>query len=129
MPTQVGVLEVDGGASGRPAGAPLGLQQAVGGDPMGVLDDVELVVTELVSNTVLHAPGPVEITPRQVGVRESARGGHRHVADRAGTAFHCLGGHDGLGLNLVEALSDAWGVGPRADGRTGKTVWCEFGQG
>lgn len=129
MPTQVEVLEVDGGASVVPQVRRWVRSRLSGADPMGVLDDVELVVTELVSNTVLHAPGPVEITLGRSecgNLRVEVTDTWPTVPERRSVAS---GGTTGRGLNLVEALSDSWGVGPRADGRTGKTVWCEFGQG
>ncbi|MDP9436559.1 MAG: ATP-binding protein [Actinomycetota bacterium] len=32
----------------------------------------------------------------------------------------------GRGLRIVDAMSDGWGVEPRSDGRTGKTVWVRL---
>ena len=129
MAQGVEVLEVDGGASVVPQVRRWVRSLLSGADPMGVLDDVELVVTELISNTVLHAPGPVEITLGRSecgSLRVEVTDTWPTVPERRPVAS---GGTTGRGLNLVAALSDAWGVGPRADGRPGKTVWCEFGQG
>jgi anti-sigma regulatory factor (Ser/Thr protein kinase) len=94
----------------------------------GVASDAELIVSELVTNSVRHArvgtdqrvtvdlilleehlrisvtdPG-CEVEPRLLGERPDGFGGH--------------------GLRLVEQLSAAWGVGRDAVGAT--QVWCDL---
>lgn len=81
---------------------------------------VTLLVSEMVTNALLHADGiaVLELRPERGGVRVS-------VTDT--TALTPLprdaDGDDvnGRGLLLVEALAQAWGVEPAA---SGKTVWA-----
>jgi anti-sigma regulatory factor (Ser/Thr protein kinase) len=93
-------------------------------------DEVEaarLVVSELVTNAVLHAPESPTIS---VGLR---------LTDRAVRVLVTDGGLDepehraqpdpgtaeaGRGVWLVDAFADRWGT--ETDGREGKTVWCEL---
>jgi len=86
------------------------------------LDDVRLVVSELVTNAVIHAPGSpisvrVDVDDRGVvrgEIEDLGEGGVRlrpTSPDQAG----------GYGLGIVEALTDRWGVG---DGNT--RVWFEL---
>ena len=82
----------------------------------------ELVVSELVTNAVLHARTPIEVrlTVQPHVVRIEVHDGtdrrptRRYFSDEATS---------GRGLRLVEELCDAWGVEP--DG-AGKTVWAEL---
>ncbi|MCW2669573.1 MAG: hypothetical protein JWO27_1470 [Frankiales bacterium] len=89
-----------------------------------VRDDVELVVTELVTNAVLHAPAG-EVTLRVRPLADAVRvevedcGHGMPVRMRASTEAMT-----GRGLTLVAALSRAWGV---ESGRPGhKVVWAEL---
>lgn len=82
----------------------------------------ELLVSELVTNAVLHAR-----TPLWVGVEP--RGDHVRVtvADESSLVprprSHSLQSGTGRGLVLVERLAARWGVEPR---QPGKTVWFEL---
>ena len=86
-----------------------------------VSDVVLLLVSELVTNAVLHARSGIEVIVRH--------GGHRlriEVGDGSRTT-PVLRQHDdeamtGRGLTLVEQLSEAWGVERDDDG---KRVWFE----
>jgi GAF domain-containing protein len=88
-----------------------------------VREDVELVVTELVTNAVLHTPsGEVRLKlqelPEAVRVEVEDAGHGMPVAVRESTTAMT-----GRGLALVAALSRAWGVD---SGRPGhKVVWAE----
>jgi hypothetical protein len=82
-----------------------------------------LVVSELVTNSVVHAVTVVDLTLTQadsllrVAVRD--HGGGRPAARREGEAESPLSGR---GLLIVQALTRCWGVFP---GRhSGKTVWA-----
>ena len=89
-------------------------------------DDVELVLSELLANVVLHAPGPVTVslTADDGVVRlEVADAGAAMPAPRLAREA----GTTGRGLGLVTALTESWGFGPRPDGVAGKLVWCRFG--
>jgi len=102
---------------------------AVGsGLPEGVVSDVELLTSEVVSNAVRHAnlDPSQEIVLRIVSdgyVRvEVADPGPPFEAQRRGPGS----GSSGWGLFLVDALATSWGVEP--EGR-GKKVWFELGAG
>ncbi|MCU1599471.1 MAG: hypothetical protein JWO22_180 [Frankiales bacterium] len=91
--------------------------------PSPVREDVELVVTELVTNAVLHAPAGV-VRLRVLEVEGAVRvevedtGHGMPVAVRESSEAMT-----GRGLALVAALSRAWGVEGGADGH--KVVWAE----
>lgn len=85
--------------------------------------DAVTVVSELVTNAIVHAPAPGELRLSllpdvlRVAVTDSGAGAPepRHAsATREG----------GRGLYLVNALTSAWGMEPLADG--GKVVWAEL---
>lgn len=85
-------------------------------------DDAALVVTELVSNAVDHAEGPVELT-----VSRTATGVRIEVVDGSPTLPEQrpvqVDSARGRGLIIVAALSTSWGAEPRAGG---KVVWAEL---
>ena len=88
------------------------------------LGDVELILTELMTNSVRHAGVPAG-DPLQVRVTADAEVLHLEVEDRGRTGEvrrrvpHAGGG---MGLNLVDQLAREWGV--RRDANT--TVWVEL---
>lgn len=98
-------------------------------DSWGIESDcsygAELMVSELVSNAVLHARTDVEILVDRV-----ADGVRIGVIDRSRRALlrkrHSLGSATGRGLMLVDQLSSSWGVQNR---RRGKLVWFEVHPG
>ncbi|MFG2477251.1 ATP-binding protein [Streptomyces fagopyri] len=87
----------------------------------------ELLLSELVTNSLLHARAP---KGREIGVRVAryegrlrvevadAHDGRPRVREAAAEDEH------GRGLALVEALSDRWGCCPRLHG-IGKATWAE----
>ncbi|MED7955403.1 ATP-binding protein [Kitasatospora sp. NPDC058201] len=108
-----------------------------------IAETVVLVVSELVTNAVVHTGcpavlrlcfpiggGPAEAAPA-AGVREAATVGPLRVevadASQAAPAPRHAGpdvdATNGRGLELVELLCDRWGWYP--DG-AGKRVWCEI---
>lgn len=87
-----------------------------------LLDDVQLLVSELVTNAVIHAGSEVEVAVRLLS--DSIR---IEVVDRAPVtelrpSTPDGDGESGRGLLLVETVASAWGVEP-IDG--GKAVWFE----
>ena len=84
---------------------------------------VALVVSELATNVVLHANTPFTVTLARrdswlvLEVRDHVAGRVAVPPPSDGVELH------GRGLEIVQALSQAWGVWPRRDG---KSVWAAF---
>ncbi|MER5465597.1 ATP-binding protein [Streptomyces sp. NPDC002668] len=97
--------------------------------PVGLVESLRLLASELVTNAVAHGDGRVGLalfsaaatddSPRAV-LRMEVADASPEPARQGG-----LGGDDehGRGLLLVDALSDQWGQDLLAEG---KRVWCEF---
>jgi anti-sigma regulatory factor (Ser/Thr protein kinase) len=90
--------------------------------PQDVVDTAALLVTELVSNAVLHAGTEIAVVidckPGRVVVRVCDDSGARLVPrDHEPTAA------TGRGLWLVDRLATSWGV---EQVPKGKEVWCEI---
>jgi anti-sigma regulatory factor (Ser/Thr protein kinase) len=88
-----------------------------------IADDAALLVSELVTNVVVHARSDVAVR-----LWRTDSGIRVEIADRDPEAVvsrpfnpEALGGR---GLHLVEALAREWGVRPAPPG---KTVWFELG--
>jgi anti-sigma regulatory factor (Ser/Thr protein kinase) len=86
----------------------------------GSHDDVVLVVSELVTNALLHGHGTPVVRLLDDGDRIRVE-----VCDDSPLlpVSHRVTPASGLGLRVVEQLSSAWGASRR--GR-GKVVWCEL---
>ncbi|MFK0238342.1 ATP-binding protein [Streptomyces vinaceus] len=88
--------------------------------------DVMLVVSELVTNAYLHAGGAVEVwigwqgDDLRVEVEDSSPRHPREPEDSL------KGEGGGFGCQLIEALTDGWGVCATRTGRTGKAVYARF---
>jgi DNA-binding NarL/FixJ family response regulator len=87
------------------------------------LDDALLVVSELVSNAIVHARSSCELrlglSPVIVRVEVvDAGGGTPDPLPPSRTRPH------GRGLTLIDAVASAWGVDPQVAG--GKVVWAEI---
>jgi len=88
-----------------------------------LLDDGALLVSELATNSVIHAGSQVRVRGQVVGgvlrVEVTDASSHhpalRNYAETAGS---------GRGMALLVALADQWGVIPVPEG---KTVWFELG--
>ncbi len=92
------------------------------GAPVTVQEDVELIVSELVTNALVHGRPGVELRLRSSRVHLVLE-----VEDRASYLPRRMrpGSDDehGRGLQLVRLLSSQWGTRPTAHG---KVVWCAF---
>jgi anti-sigma regulatory factor (Ser/Thr protein kinase) len=84
------------------------------------VEDVVLVVSELVTNALLHGHGTPVVRLLDSGDRVRVE-----VCDDSPLlpVSHRVTPTSGLGLRVVEQLSSAWGASRR--GR-GKVVWCEL---
>jgi anti-sigma regulatory factor (Ser/Thr protein kinase) len=89
--------------------------------------DAELVVTELVTNAVLHGLPPVVLRIDQLAnrIRVEVEDGGRTVPVQPRQSAEAM---TGRGLALVGAVATAWGVDPAVNG-VGKLVWAEIADG
>ncbi|WP_030147296.1 MULTISPECIES: ATP-binding protein [unclassified Streptomyces] len=84
--------------------------------PASLAVDAELVVSELITNAIRHAPGPCELILRlfrgrlAITVRDSS---DEQPTVRTGDRYR-VGGH---GLRLVHTVSDRVAVAPRGRGK------------
>lgn len=90
------------------------------------VDAASLLVSELVTNAVVHAGSAVDVVVGHEGKHATLRVEVRDSSLRAPR----VGGFDldavsGRGLALVEAMSDRWGV---ERGDAGKSIWFELEQ-
>ncbi|MEU1623473.1 PAS domain S-box protein [Streptomyces sp. NPDC005722] len=85
----------------------------------GVADAACLLASEVLTNAVRHAQGPLRLrlhrTEREITVEVTDHS--THIPQRRPAE---LGDESGRGLLLVEALAAGWGTRPSSDG---KTVW------
>ena len=94
----------------------------------GVLEDVRLLLTELITNALRHANVRAD---DEIGVRAQISGEtvriEVHDPGRDGPVEMRKPGArgGGYGLFLVESLTDEWGV----DRKDGTTVWAELSAG
>src|SRR3954447_549368 len=91
-----------------------------------VLDDALLLISELVTNSVLHGGPPIVLAIEcdgdglQVRVRDGSPALPVPPAPRDDD-------ESGRGLSLVELLTDTWGIEPVTDEHgPGKQVWFEL---
>lgn len=97
------------------------LREAVGDD---VAADAGLVVTELVTNALLHGGTPVVLRVHADGQRGAACVEVQDTGHRLPVRGRDAGdGLTGRGLDLVARLADGWGVESVADG---KVVWARL---
>jgi anti-sigma regulatory factor (Ser/Thr protein kinase) len=88
---------------------------------------VQLVVSELVTNAVLHAPQSPAITLELFMTDGAVRvmvSDHSPRAPARRSHPTPWSAESGRGVELVDSLADRWGTEPQ--GTTGKTVWCEL---
>ncbi len=88
-----------------------------------LVDDVRMVVSELATNSVLHARTPFTVSLEQrAGVLELTCADDSAQVPRWQQADVVAGG--GRGLHMVDHFSSSWGVRPGPAG--GKSVWATF---
>lgn len=86
-----------------------------------VLEDAVLLVSEVVTNSVVHGGPPIVVAvdcESTTGLKVRVRDGNRDLPKPRETDVWAEGGR---GLGLVERLSDDWGVDPEPG--DGKQVW------
>jgi anti-sigma regulatory factor (Ser/Thr protein kinase) len=91
--------------------------------PADLVEDVQLVVSELATNALVHGEAGFAVKLRVLDdmvVVEVEDGSHRGPVRRAPADLDT----NGRGVAIVEALSNKWGVKRYAGG--GKAVWAEF---
>jgi anti-sigma regulatory factor (Ser/Thr protein kinase) len=88
---------------------------------------VQLVVSELVTNAVLHAPESTTITLElrmtDGAVRVMVSDDSLRVPEQRERMVP-WSAQGGRGVALVDTIADRWGTEPRRP--RGKTVWCEL---
>jgi len=98
------------------------------GEPHALVDDAVLLTSELVTNAVLHAGTPVQVTCRLVGEEPEGaveiavldrRPGQLHP-DMPHSAAEAAERTNGRGLQMPSQLASAWGV---TYAGTAKAVW------
>jgi anti-sigma regulatory factor (Ser/Thr protein kinase) len=94
-----------------------------------IAETVVLLISELVTNAVVHARGPAVLRLLLPEAAASSGGGalRVEVADASAHAPRprCADGEDtsGRGLELISGLADRWGW--HREG-AGKRIWCEL---
>jgi anti-sigma regulatory factor (Ser/Thr protein kinase) len=93
--------------------------------PKGTAHDADLVATELVTNSVMHGAGPVELRvrfgpgqPLRIEVLDQGGGFEPELPLTPPAADETAG----RGLCVVDQLADRWGVDPGSG-----AAWAEFG--
>jgi anti-sigma regulatory factor (Ser/Thr protein kinase) len=90
-----------------------------------VVDEAELLVSELVTNAVVHGTPPITLRV-ECGGRDGMR---VSVTDRNPAPARVRGAgaaeESGRGMRLVDVISDDWGVEPHSG--DGKDVWFRLG--
>ncbi len=102
------------------AGARRFVSEVLAGAPRDLVEDVQLIVSELATNCVVHACSPFDLRIAASGDQLRVQ-----VADRSPMIPTLRGptGDEprGRGLFIADVLSASWGVERRGD--DGKTVW------
>jgi anti-sigma regulatory factor (Ser/Thr protein kinase) len=102
------------------------VRQALEGSPAELVDDAQLLVSELVTNAIRHAETGVRlhIDLARPGIRVGVEDGS---ADPLPASYPVGlpgdGQEHGYGLGLLDTLADAWGWERTA---AGKNVWFEL---
>ncbi|WP_345628575.1 ATP-binding protein [Rugosimonospora acidiphila] len=85
----------------------------------------QVIVSELVTNAVVHARTPMELTVRLVGkvLHLAVRDGDPRSLVDPGGGVDADGHGYGRGLLIVDSMSDGWGCAPTGEG---KVVWARL---
>ncbi|GGS81177.1 ATP-binding protein [Streptomyces griseoviridis] len=96
-------------------------------DDEALADALVLLVSELVTNAVVHTGRPAVLRLALPGVEADGSAVRLEVADACGHApvYRCADGEatGGRGLALVDGLADRWGW---TRDEAGKRIWCEL---
>ena len=113
-------LDLGGDAGAVPRGRHFTSAVLAGVFDEEVVDAAELVVTELLTNALLHGAPPVRLAVSDAdgAARIEVHDGSRALPVRPRQSTEAM---TGRGLALVDALSQAWGVEPQGEG---KCVWA-----
>jgi anti-sigma regulatory factor (Ser/Thr protein kinase) len=108
------VIQLPGVPEG-PARARRFVRESLAGYPEHVIETAQLLVSELVTNAVIHGEPPVrielDIEPPGVSVSVRDRGEDAPVLREPTQA-----GEHGRGLHIVRCLADEWGVEREMEG-------------
>ena len=87
----------------------------------GVFETVVLLTSEVVTNAVLHACSPIDVTVEigSAAVRVQVCDDLPGLSEKPDRSRH-----GGMGLVLVAAMASHWGISARGDA-AGKSVWFE----
>jgi anti-sigma regulatory factor (Ser/Thr protein kinase) len=108
-------------ASASPSAARRWLADQLAGYPESLVADAALLVSEVVTNAVLHAGTTIEVAVHaREGVRVEVADGSTVVPNAKGYVAEAS---TGRGLMLLEAMATAWGVEVRP---SGKVVWFDM---
>ena len=90
----------------------------------GLVDDCQLLVSELVTNVVLHAGTEIDLRcfTYSDAVRFEVRDGSSVLP---GIRHYDISAATGRGISLVDAISTRWGANPEPHG---KVVWFQIGE-
>lgn len=107
-------------ARSRLAGSGIGVDEPLA-------ETLILLVSELVTNAVVHTGRPAVLRLSLPGAEAESAPVRLEVADRSGRAPvpRCVDGDatGGRGLALVDGLADRWGWSREG---AGKSIWCEL---
>jgi anti-sigma regulatory factor (Ser/Thr protein kinase) len=82
-------------------------------------EDVEIAVSELATNAIVHAMTPfelsIDVAPQQIRLEVTDSSPVIPVLSKATGQRH--------GLHIVDALAERWGI---HEVHGGKTIWAEF---
>ena len=88
--------------------------EALSAEPSTTVDDAEVIVTELVTNALLHGGPPVSVRLSRLDdrIRIEVEDTGRHLPVRGGESTDAM---TGRGIGLVSALAAGWGNCHTAD--------------
>lgn len=93
-------------------------------DLLYLVDDIRLVVSELVTNALVHGQPPVIVTIEEQPLDVLVTVSDESPAPPVTHPHQNLIALGGRGLSIVEQVSRRWGTNGRCDG--GKSVWAQF---